>query len=46
MIVEKTIPVLRIFDYQKAVEFYVDWFGFVITFEHVLKKACLSILKL
>ena len=28
MIVEKTIPVLRIFDYQKAIEFYIDWLEF------------------
>ena len=30
MKVEKTIPVIRIFDYKKAVEFYVDWLGFEI----------------
>ena len=30
----KTIPMLRIFDYAKAVEFYVDWLGFTIVFEH------------
>ncbi|MEI3789480.1 MULTISPECIES: glyoxalase superfamily protein [unclassified Chryseobacterium] len=24
----RIIPILRIFDYQKAVEFYVDWLGF------------------
>ena len=38
MIVEQTIPILRIFDYQKAVEFYVDWLGFAITFEHVFEE--------
>lgn len=31
---EKVIPVLRIFDYKKAIEFYVDWLGFDIVFEH------------
>lgn len=31
---EKTIPVLRIFDYKKAIEFYVDWLGFEIVWEH------------
>ncbi|KMQ64732.1 bleomycin resistance protein [Chryseobacterium angstadtii] len=31
---EKIIPVLRIFDYQKAVEFYVDWLGFEVMWEH------------
>ena len=30
----KVIPVLRIFDYNKAVEFYVDWLGFTIEQEH------------
>ena len=34
MEIEKTIPVLRIFDYKKAVEFYVDWLGFTIEWEH------------
>ena len=28
------IPIFRIFDYQKAVEFYVDWLGFSIAWEH------------
>ncbi len=31
---EKVIPVLRIFDYKKAVEFYVGWLGFKIIWEH------------
>jgi catechol 2,3-dioxygenase-like lactoylglutathione lyase family enzyme len=30
----KVIPVLRIFDYAKAIEFYVDWLGFAIDWEH------------
>lgn len=30
----KTIPILRIFDFEKAKEFYVDWLGFVIDWEH------------
>jgi hypothetical protein len=30
----KVIPVLRIFDYTKAVEFYIDWLGFAIDWEH------------
>ena len=34
MTVEKTIPILRIFDYQKTIEFYVDWLGFEIVWEH------------
>jgi uncharacterized glyoxalase superfamily protein PhnB len=34
MVVEKVIPTLRIFDYQKAIEFYVDWLGFTIVWEH------------
>ncbi len=38
MIVEKTIPIFRIFDYQKAVEFYVDWLEFAIEWEHVFEE--------
>jgi uncharacterized glyoxalase superfamily protein PhnB len=34
MEVIQTIPVLRIFDYRKAIEFYIDWLGFKIVFEH------------
>ena len=30
----KTIPVLRIFDVSKAREFYVEWLGFTIDWEH------------
>lgn len=29
-----TIPILRIFDYNKAIEFYVNWLGFSIDWEH------------
>lgn len=29
-----TVPVLRIFDEAKAREFYIDWLGFKIDFEH------------
>ena len=38
MIVEKTIPILRIFDYEKAIEFYIDWLGFAIQWEHVFDE--------
>ncbi|AZA55273.1 glyoxalase superfamily protein [Chryseobacterium sp. G0201] len=31
---EKVIPILRIFDYQKTIEFYIDWLGFEIVWEH------------
>ncbi|PWN67505.1 glyoxalase superfamily protein [Chryseobacterium oncorhynchi] len=31
---EQIIPVLRIFDYQKTLEFYIDWLGFEIVWEH------------
>lgn len=31
------IPVLRIFDYDKAVEFYCSWLGFGIEWEHVFE---------
>jgi len=30
----KIIPILRIFDYGKMVEFYVNWLGFTIDWEH------------
>src|SRR3954452_8891064 len=30
----KTIPLLRIFDVEKAKEFYVDFLGFVVNWEH------------
>lgn len=29
-----TVPVLRMFDVAKAREFYLDWLGFVVLFEH------------
>jgi len=28
------VPIFRIFDYAKAIEFYVDWLEFQIVFEH------------
>ena len=28
------VPIFRIFDYEKAVEFYVTWLGFKIDWEH------------
>ncbi|GEM68355.1 hypothetical protein SMI01S_19610 [Sphingobacterium mizutaii NBRC 14946 = DSM 11724] len=34
MQVEQVIPIFRIFDYSKAVEFYIDWLGFHIDWEH------------
>ncbi len=30
----KTIPMLRIFDKNKAIEFYVNWLGFSVDWEH------------
>ncbi len=27
-------PIFRIFDYKRAVEFYIDWLGFKINWEH------------
>lgn len=32
------IPVLTIFDYQKTKEFYVDWLGFEIVWEHYFEE--------
>lgn len=37
MQVDKTIPVLRIFDYEKAIQFYKDWLGFNIDWEHTFE---------
>lgn len=34
MQISQTIPVLRIFDEQKAREFYIDFLGFSVTFVH------------
>lgn len=31
---DKTIPILRIFDLPKAKEFYVDFLGFAVDWEH------------
>lgn len=30
-------PTLRIFDYDKTIEFYIHWLGFKIDFEHVFE---------
>jgi uncharacterized glyoxalase superfamily protein PhnB len=38
MKVEKVIPILRIFDYKKAIEFYVDWLEFKIDWEHTFEE--------
>jgi uncharacterized glyoxalase superfamily protein PhnB len=32
--VVKAIPIFRIFDYQKALEFYIEWLEFTIDWEH------------
>jgi catechol 2,3-dioxygenase-like lactoylglutathione lyase family enzyme len=31
---QRTVPILRIFDVAKAKEFYVDWLGFTVDWEH------------
>jgi len=36
--VEEVIPVLRIFDYAKALEFYRDWLGFSVEWEHAFEE--------
>lgn len=38
MVTSQVIPVLRIFDYQKTIEFYIDWLGFVIDWQHVFEE--------
>ena len=35
---QKNIPILRIFDVAKAKEFYIDWLGFKVDFEHQFEK--------
>lgn len=37
MLVQYTIPIFRIFDYQKAVDFYVGWLGMVIDWEYTFE---------
>lgn len=32
--IQRTIPLLRIFDEAKAREFYIDWLGFTVDWEH------------
>ena len=34
MIAKRVISILRIFDTQKASEFYIDWLGFKIDWQH------------
>jgi catechol 2,3-dioxygenase-like lactoylglutathione lyase family enzyme len=38
MTVEKVVPIFRIFDYKKAIEFYVEWLGFKIEWEHTFEE--------
>jgi hypothetical protein len=35
----KIIPIIRIFDYDKAIEFYIGWLGFTIDWEHKPENA-------
>ena len=35
---QKNIPILRIFDVVKAKEFYIGWLGFKINFEHQFEE--------
>lgn len=38
MTVNKVIPILRSFDYEKTIEFYIDWLGFTVEWEHVYEE--------
>ena len=38
MKIEKTIPLLRIFDVDKAKEFYIDWLGFKEDWSHQFEE--------
>jgi len=31
-------PIFRIFDYDKAIDFYVHWLGFAVDWEHVFEQ--------
>ena len=31
---DRTVPIFRIFDEQKAMEFYIDFLGFALDWEH------------
>ena len=35
---QKNIPILRIFDVGKAREFYIDWLGFTIEWQHQFEE--------
>ena len=35
----KIIPILRTYDYDKTIEFYVKWLGFTLDWEHVFEPA-------
>jgi uncharacterized glyoxalase superfamily protein PhnB len=35
---QKNIPILRIFDVAKAKEFYIDWLGFTMDWEHQFEE--------
>ncbi len=39
VVFEKTIPILRVFDIDKARDFYVDYLGFVIDWKHRFTEA-------
>jgi catechol 2,3-dioxygenase-like lactoylglutathione lyase family enzyme len=34
IVFQRTIPILRIFSVEKAKEFYVDYLGFTVDWEH------------
>ncbi|MBV8328456.1 glyoxalase superfamily protein [Chryseobacterium sp.] len=35
---KQIIPILRIFDVQKTLEFYIDWLGFEVVWEHYFEE--------
>jgi catechol 2,3-dioxygenase-like lactoylglutathione lyase family enzyme len=38
MLSKQTIPIFRIFDVTKAKEFYVEWLGFTVDWEHQFEE--------
>ena len=40
MTFDAPVPIFRIFDYDAARKFYVDWLGFAIDWEHTFEQDC------
>jgi catechol 2,3-dioxygenase-like lactoylglutathione lyase family enzyme len=38
MLIKQTIPIFRMFDLAKAKDFYVEWLGFTVDWEHQFEE--------